>query len=352
MNRRALALILLAFAGMSAARATPAPGCAPAAKDRAVHEHAYVRIGGIEQWIVIDGADCRNPVILFVHGGPGNPISPIFDALYGEWQKDFTIATWDQRLSGRTYARNEPATELSEERIAATPFSIAQLVGDGIEIAEFLRGRLGKQQVILTGTSWGSVLAVHMAHQRPELFRAYVGVSQLVNDRDNATASYAATLAMAEKKQDAAALATLREIGPPPWTNPRSFGRKRRIIRAYENELSSPAPPLTLGAEYDTPADRAALEAGEEISFIKYVGLKGDGVAAQIDLSALGAKYALPMYFLQGEEDLLTRPEITRAFFDSLDAPRKKLVMVPRAGHDPNIAMIGAQFRLMKDEVL
>lgn len=355
MKTRFLPIAMLAvcsLAGAAAPSAQVAAACA--SKDpqsRALREGGYVHIGGIEQWVVIHGADCARPAILFVHGGPGNPLSPYLDELYGAWQKSFTIATWDQRLSGRTYGRNEPLSELTEERLAATQLSIERLVADGIEVAEYLRRRLGKKKVILVGTSWGSVLGVHMAHERPDLFLAYVGVSQLVNAKENLAASYAATLALAERKQDAQAIATLGELGPPPWTNPRNFGRMRRIVRGYENELVTPGPAFTLPAEYASDADRAAYEAGEEISFIKYVGLAGDGMAAGVDLPALGAKYRLPMLFVQGEDDLLTRPSVTRAFVDSLKAPRKKLVLVPRAGHDPNFAMIEAHFRLLSDEV-
>jgi len=30
-----------------------------------------VRIGGIDQWVSIRGSDRRNPVLLYMHGGPG-----------------------------------------------------------------------------------------------------------------------------------------------------------------------------------------------------------------------------------------------------------------------------------------
>ena len=311
-----------------------------------------MEIGGIPQWLTIGGDDCAQPMILIVHGGPGNPLSPYLDELYGGWQKTFTIATWDQRLSGKTYLRNEPVTEVTEERLAATELSVERLVADGIEVAEYLNRKFGKKKLILTGTSWGSVLGVHMVKQRPDLFHAYVGVSQLVNYRTNLAASFDATLELARQKQDSAAIATLGELGPPPWKNPRNFGRLRRILRGYENAAATPGPAFSVAAEYASEADRAAYTAGEEISFIKYVGFAGDGMSAHVDLPALGQKFEVPIYLVQGELDLLTRAAITRAWFESLQAPRKKLVMVPGAGHDPNFAMIDAHFRLIRDEIL
>ena len=36
-----------------------------------------VRIGGIDQWVSIRGADKRNPVLLLIHGGPGYVSLPL-----------------------------------------------------------------------------------------------------------------------------------------------------------------------------------------------------------------------------------------------------------------------------------
>jgi len=52
--------------------AAPALFCGPAgAKARGIDETGFVRIGGIDQWVAIQGSDVRNPVLLYLHGGPG-----------------------------------------------------------------------------------------------------------------------------------------------------------------------------------------------------------------------------------------------------------------------------------------
>jgi hypothetical protein len=100
-------LLKIARLCVALALAAAAP-FANASDGKPLREHEYVKIGGIEQWVTIDGENCANPVVLFVHGGPGNPLSPFMDELYGSWKTQFTLATWDQRLSGRTYSRNDP----------------------------------------------------------------------------------------------------------------------------------------------------------------------------------------------------------------------------------------------------
>src|SRR6185503_7843757 len=67
-----------------------------------IDEGRYVMVGGIEQWITIRGEDRRNPVLLFLHGGPGDATNPWAYAVFRSWAKYFTVVQWDQRGTGRT----------------------------------------------------------------------------------------------------------------------------------------------------------------------------------------------------------------------------------------------------------
>lgn len=352
MIRRLLSVVALLLVQLTShATESLAPTCEAETTDRTVREQAFVRLNGIPQWITVSGQDCRNPVLLFIHGGPGNPISPFADALYGAWARDFTLVQWDQRGAGRTYGRNLPVRELEPEEFARTPLTLALMAADGIAVAEYLQRRLGKAKLILTGSSWGSALAVEMAHLRPEIFQAYVGVSQLVGTPD-LVASHALALQRAKELGDQPAIDTLQSLGTPPWQNPRSFGQLRRIVRSYEARRTEPGPAWHPAADYAGAQDRAAYEAGEDFSFLKLVGFKGDGMLWQLNLMQQRTRFKLPVFLVQGEEDLLTVPAVTQAWFDRIEAPRKQLVTVPRAGHDPNGPLLDAQLRVLKEEVM
>ncbi|RZJ12630.1 MAG: alpha/beta fold hydrolase [Rubrivivax sp.] len=308
-------------------------------------------LNGIQQWLTVHGDDCRKPVVLFIHGGPGNPMSPFADALYGAWAKDFTLVQWDQRGAGRTYRKNLPVRELEPDEFQNTPLTLSLMAADGIAVAEYLQQRLGHRKIVLTGSSWGSALAVEMATLKPQLFHAYVGVSQLVG-LPSVAASHTLVLQRARELNDQPAIDTLQAIGPPPWQNPRHFGQLRRIVRGYEARRTDPGPDWRPAAEYATPPELAAYEAGEEFSFLKFVGYKGDGLLWQLALHEGRTTLGLPVFLIQGDEDLLTPPSATQAYFDRITAPSKKLVRVPRAGHDPNGPWLAAQYRVLKEDVL
>lgn len=314
-------------------------------KTQKINEQRFVLIGGIKQWVTIKGNSCANPVILIVHGGPGNPLTPYAANMYADWENDFTLALWDQRGAGLTYGENKPA--------AGATLTLEQLSNDGVELAAYLTHYLGQKKLILMGGSWGSILGVYMVKAQPALFQAYIGTAQVVSYRDNQTATYTKLQALARATDDKATLTTLDTMGAPPWTNPRNFGIVRRILRKYEAKVSTPPPAnwWVPAAAYTTPKILADFEESEEYSFVQFVGMNGDGMFSKVDLPKLGTQFDVPFFLVQGEEDLLSTPEIAQRYFDSITAPKKAFVLVPHAGHDPNQVTLDAQYKLLKESV-
>lgn len=311
-----------------------------------IDEEKYVQLNGIEHWITIKGDRCDNPVILFLHGGPSNPMSPYADAIYGSWKKDFTLVQWDQRGSGKTFIRN-PSTAESE-------LSIAQMADDGIAVTEYLRQQLHKDKVILMGSSWGSALGMQIVKTRPDLFIAYLGTAQIVSQVANQTASYTTTLAKARTAGDPTMIKSLEEIGSPPWINPRHFGVLRRATKVLEAKSSIAAPKhwWIPASSYQMEEFEAQYEAAEEYAFLQFVGFKNNGMYSKIDFPAMGLTFTIPMFFVQGEEDLVTVPEVSKAYFERIQAPKKGYFMVPKAGHNPNLASVAMEYTVLTEQVL
>lgn len=334
----------LAIASTVAAAATAPVACASAAQP--IDEKGFVLIGGIEQWVTVKSDHCSNPIVLFLHGGPGNPLSPFADAIYGAWAKDFTLVQWDQRGAGMTYGRSPPGPD--------AVLTTEQLSRDGVELAAYLAQRFNQPKIILLGSSWGSILGIHMVKARPELFHAYLGTAQGVSYYENQATSYATLLERARSTNDTTALAVLADVGAPPWLNPRSFGKVRRVVRQYEGKVTTPAPThwWQPAADYATAQAAADYEAGEDYSFLAFVGFKGDGMFAQIDLPKLGTEFAIPMFFVHGTQDLLFTAEVAQHYYANLKAPQKAFVLLENAGHDPNQAVVDAQYQLLMERIL
>jgi pimeloyl-ACP methyl ester carboxylesterase len=342
-----LACALLTPLVVSAQQAAAPPPAHPCvAQGGRIDEQRFVTLGGNEQWITIKGASCAKPVILFLHGGPGKPLSPFADQVYGAWQTQFTLVQWDQRGAGRTFGRN-PAT-------ASATLTVARMAQDGLELAAWLSARLGQRKIILMGGSWGTVLGVHMAQARPGLFHAYVGAAQLVSYRENLSASYRRVIELARAAGDSKTVTTLEALGPPPWSDPRNIGILRGAARTYEAKTAVPAPaswgvPAPL---YATTKDRADYAAGANYTELQFYGRKGQGMFSTIDLYQLGTAFAVPVFLLQGANDLTTVPEVARRYFDRVNAPQKDFVLVGATAHDLNAAMVGAQLRMLQQRVL
>jgi pimeloyl-ACP methyl ester carboxylesterase len=350
MYKTLLGLLLSSFlcAFASADNKVVTPICKSATDTTKLNEKSYVVIGGIKQWVTIKGDNCVNPVVLFVHGGPGNPMSLFADDLYKDWEHEFTIVQWDQRSAGKTFEANQKSSEITPEDLAKNKLSLPLIAADGIEVAEHLRKALKKDKIIITGASWGSAVAVKMISKRPDLFHFYVGLSQLVNYETNLLKSYQLALAIAQQNSDKNALESLQSAGAPPWTSPRNFGKLRKITRVYEAKATDQSLAMRAAAEYQTEAAQAAYGFGEEFSFMKFVGMNGDGMAQTIALDKTDINFKIPVHLIQGKEDLLTSPEVTGKYFVALKAPAKSYLLVEKSGHDLSARMFSAQLNVLR----
>src|SRR5215468_10673187 len=91
-----------------------------------------VRIGGIDHWISVRGFDCRNPILLYINGGPGFPAMPTSWYYQRGWEEYFTVVQWDQRGAGKTYVANDP-------KIVAPTLTPQRMVADTEEMIGWLR---------------------------------------------------------------------------------------------------------------------------------------------------------------------------------------------------------------------
>ena len=287
-----------------------------------IDEAKYVEIGGIAQWITIRGEDRKNPVLLLLHGGPGDATNPWGYAGFRSWMKRFTVVQWDQRGAGRTLGRNGPSL--------APTITIERMTQDGIELAELLRKTLGKEKILLVGHSWGSTLGVFMAKARPELFHAFVGTGQVADPARNYAVAYEALLGHAERVGERRAISELREVGPPPYPDRRGYAVQRRWSNLFEGADFFIASMMGLALTAPGYSMRDVND------WLEGQGLSGERLVPRtsvLEAKSLGGEFALPVFVIQGAEDFTTPTSLARGFVDSIRAPRKEFVALDGGGH-------------------
>jgi pimeloyl-ACP methyl ester carboxylesterase len=286
-----------------------------------INEAKYLKIGGIEQWVTIRGEDRGNPVVLVLHGGPGDATNPWGYAGFRAWLKTYTVVQWDQRGAGRTLGRNG--------RASASNLTIDRLVQDGVELAEALRTSLRKDKIILVGHSWGSVLGVLMAKAKPELFQAFVGTGQVGDPARSYRVAFDSLLAKARALEDTRAIRELEEIGPPPYKDGQGYRLQRRWSNLFEGADAFIASMFgfALMAPGYTILDVNDWLDGQRLSAERLVAQSN--VLSQ---TALRGRFALPVFVIQGAEDFTTPTSFAKAFVDDVEAPRKAFVAI-RGGH-------------------
>jgi pimeloyl-ACP methyl ester carboxylesterase len=289
--------------------------------DVGIDESQYVSIGGIEQWVTIRGYDRHNPVLLFVHGGPGDVTNPWTFAMFAPWERRFTVVQWDQRGSGRTLRRSGPEV--------APTLTVDRMIQDGLELTEYLRKHLGKDKVIVVCHSFGSILGLGMVRARPDLFYAYVGTGQVADETHNYAVAYQALLDKARATGNQQAIADLTRVGKPPYKTGEGYAVQRRWANAFEgaDEFLPGTYGLTLVAPGSSVEDIDDAADGQLLSADRLVPQ-----TSALGPNELGLTFSIPVFIFQGAEDFTTPTDLARRYEHTIKAPQKAFVAIP-GGH-------------------
>ena len=304
----------------------------PGGTEMAFDEGRFIQVNGKEHWITVRGRSRSNPVMLILHGGPGFPMS-FMAPWFARWEEHFTLVQWDQPGGGATYSRNQ-------ERDTG-PFTIARYVDDGLAVAEQVRAHLGTEKLVLLGNSWGTVLGVMMARRRPELFAAYVGTSQAVSGPQGARIGYDLALQAARERGDAAAVAALEGIGPPPYARFEDF----MVRQQYTNPPGLPPSPREAAAgaaqgaalAVPPPPDARYIAPLPPYDFFSvFLDMQRRTFAETWAWEARdqGLDFGMPVFVIQGENDLNTPASLARVWLDEIRAPRKGFELIAGIGHN------------------
>lgn len=296
-----------------------------------VQETFVATLGGAKQVVNVRGTDRDNPILIFVHGGPGAVEMPFAWTFQRPWEDFFTVVHYDQRGAGRSYPLNSP------EALAPT-MTLERYRDDAIELIELLQERYGERKVVLMGHSWGSFVGLAVALERPDLLHAYVGVGQGIDFRESEKAGMAWTRARALAAGDEEAVAAIDALAPYPAAGPFTIEQAdgwRKYAMPYGSLLYNRPPAETLYFHQPrlsplyTPADRKAWGEGSAFTVTTLWPRLADVSFADVE------RVEVPLVFLLGRHDYTVPSPIAAEWLEEVEAPSKELVWFEHSAHMP-----------------
>jgi pimeloyl-ACP methyl ester carboxylesterase len=306
------------------------PRIRQASSTRSIATLEKVRIGGADQWILERSENIDNPIVLFLHGGPGTSQLTLNRRNTRDLERFFTVVNWDQRGAGKSYAAIRDVQRMT----------IDQFVQDTKELTLYLLRKFGKDRLVLVGHSWGTVVGALAVARYPELYSCYVGVGQTANMKEGERASYRWTLEQARQHGDRNALDTLVRMGPPPYERDwqKHTLAQRRYLGRFGGEVHGNrrggfglvVGSLLFSREY-TLTDR----------FNFFRGILGSmqllwPQLLEVDLFTSVPELRVPVFFIEGQHDHEAPAETAERYFDALKAPSKELIWFENSAHMPN----------------
>jgi proline iminopeptidase len=300
-----------------------------------ISEIQYMSINNLRQYVLIRSKDVNNPVLLFLHGGPGASATALLRKFNNELEDHFTVVYWDQRGAGKSY----------NKAISKDEIKVAKYIQDVDSLVSYLKERFNKEKIVLVGHSWGSRLGLYAVRNNPENYLVYIGIGQELSSFDGELISYNYSLAKAKETNNQKAIKELEEMGAP---------QSGHYLDMYKTGFWGGVKQkhwlLKLGGERYNKTNYTdwifSIWGSREYSFFDLIRYgKASGFSAgniifdpdfnNIDFFKQIPEVKVPVFFISGVYDYNTPWELVEKYNAMLQAPKKEFIKYEKSGHSP-----------------
>ena len=304
--------------------------------ENAVSASQFIEINGCQTFVRIRGQHVENPVIIFIHGGPGFPLTYLSPYHQQYLESHFTFVNYDQRGAGRTFYENDDKE-----------LSVDLMVQDLNDLVDYTLKKFNKDKVIIMGQSWGTVLGTLYVQKYPQHVAAYVGVGQVIDFDKGKVLSAQQAIQLAESKNEDHIAQKIRHgikqfessanIDQVDLENLETLILNTSQYFKSDKQLSGLKQMyLGLTSPYMNFTDiRWFLNASSTAKIVSLEHALINYMYFDFDINQLSLEYEVPVYFIQGEKDYITPTSMVEDYYESIIAPRKKLYKIPGTGHVP-----------------
>lgn len=310
-----------------------------------MNEKIFVEINGLNQGMFLQSENIKNPVLLFLHGGPGSPEIAFTEKYPTGLEKIFTVCWWEQRGSGISYS----------PKIKPEEMTIEQMISDTIEVVNYLKERFNKEKIYVMGHSWGSLLGVLTVNQAPHLFQAYIGIGQVARQAESERLAYTFMLEEFRKANNKKMVRKLEKfpINNGGDINFRYLGvRSKSMMKLgvgimHHCTSMMEIMMMVLSSKSYTLKEKFNFAMGGNFS-IKYLW----DFVLDTDLINQVPELKVPVYILQGKYDYQVSYTIAMEFSQKLKAPVKGFYTFENSAHSPCFEEPQKMCNILRTDVL
>ena len=318
-----------------------------------IFEKTFIQIKGQKIGMFINGNHIDNPVLLFVHGGPGFPEYGLTQKYPTHLEEYFIVCWYDQRGGGLSYDKNIDTRQITVDNI----------ISDTVEVANYLRNRFGKEKIYIMAHSWGTLIGLKTVYQHPGLFYAYIGVEQMSNQVESEKIAYEYMLEQYKKMNNKRMVKKLEKyrslfnIMPLNYVELLNYAKHRDkpmhelgigSMHEMRSVISGLFLPIMKNKNY-TFSERINIWKAKNLCIFKtnlWETMHNTDLTKEIN------SVEIPIFFFHGIYDYTVNYKLAKEYYEQFVAPIKGFYTFFNSAHSPIFEEPGKVIKILLEDVL